>query len=355
MKKGGLKHKVSKIKNEHLIILKAISEVLPQFTRVEDLNERKFNRGHKYSYVYPDLTTTEMVKVLSVYTGISRLRVRQCITFLRLNDYIEFREKEYCRIIKKVDFKEIVLVPEYFKIAAKSKGLNWTELNQKVLDYIERRKRQFEHVKEESEISDEFLDDFRKHGMTVEEEKEIRINRYKWEDCDPYFYEKQSTIATNCRCSIGTVKDTLKKLRILFGRKISFKDTPVEKVRRVYYSNSYRIELPDRKDWKSILLKGLNDLWESVVKGGYEKTRKFIERVKGIIWRRQDREGCDFERISKHEFDNMELEEYPDIPDEEQTDEERFAFIEELIEQRIRQCEERKRKKGQSLDMVFNL
>jgi hypothetical protein len=313
MKKDTQKRKASKIKNEYILVLEAISKVLSQFTRVENLNEHKFNRDPYYSFIYPDLSTNEMVKAVSAYTGLDRQKVRKSITFLRLNDYIEFKDRAYCKIIKKLDFKEIVRIPEYFKIAAKNKKIVWTEFNQKVLDYISKRKGCFEYEKRESQVTDEELEDFREHGMTFDDEKFLRINRYKWQDCDPVFYEKKATIAFNLKCSIGTVKNTIKKLKVLFGREVSFKDTPVEKVRRVHYSHSYRIELPDRRDWKDILLKGFNDLYESVVDG----RRKFIDTFRDIVWDRQDeREGkerekkekegifcSEYTRISKQDFD----------------------------------------------------
>lgn len=313
MKKDTQKRKASKIKNEYILVLEAISKVLSQFTRVENLNEHKFNRDPYYSFIYPDLSTNEMVKAVSAYTGLDRQKVRKSITFLRLNDYIEFKDRAYCKIIKKLDFKEIVRIPEYFKIAAKNKKIVWTEFNQKVLDYISKRKGCFEYEKRESQVTDEELEDFREHGMTFDDEKFLRINRYKWQDCDPVFYEKKATIVFNLKCSIGTVKNTIKKLKVLFGREVSFKDTPVEKVRRVHYSHSYRIELPDRRDWKDILLKGFNDLYESVVDG----RRKFIDTFRDIVWDRQDeREGkerekkekegifcSEYTRISKQDFD----------------------------------------------------
>lgn len=308
MKKNTQKRKASKIKNEYILVLEAISKVLTQFTRVENLNEHKFNRDPYYSFIYPDLSTNEMVKAVSVYTGLDRQKVRKSITFLRLNDYIEFKDRSYCKIIKKIDFKEIVRIPEYFKIAAKNKKIVWTEFNQKVLDYISKRKGCFEYEKRESQVTDEELEDFREHGMTFDDEKFLRINRYKWQDCDPVFYEKKATIAFNLKCSIGTVKNTIKKLKVLFGREVSFKDTPVEKVRRVHYSHSYRIELPDRREWKDILLKELKSLWESVV----DSRRKVIDTLKDIVWDRQDereekeKEGIfcsEYTRISKQDFD----------------------------------------------------
>lgn len=318
MKKDTQKRKASKIKNEYILVLEAISKVLSQFTRVENLNEHKFNRDPYYSFIYPDLSTNEMVKAVSAYTGLDRQKVRKSITFLRLNDYIEFKDRAYCKIIKKLDFKEIVRIPEYFKIAAKNKKIVWTEFNQKVLDYISKRKGCFEYEKRESQVTDEELEDFREHGMTFDDEKFLRINRYKWQDCDPVFYEKKATIAFNLKCSIGTVKNTIKKLKVLFGREVSFKDTPVEKVRRVHYSHSYRIELPDRRDWKDILLKELKGLWESVVDG----RKKFIESLRDDVWDRQDekeekerkkkeKEGIfcsEYTRISKQDFDaNVEV------------------------------------------------
>lgn len=318
MKKDTQKRKASKIKNEYILVLEAISKVLSQFTRVENLNEHKFNRDPYYSFIYPDLSTNEMVKAVSAYTGLDRQKVRKSITFLRLNDYIEFKDRAYCKIIKKIDFKEIVRIPEYFKIAAKNKKIVWTEFNQKVLDYISKRKGCFEYEKKESQVTDEELEDFREHGMTFDDEKFLRINRYKWQDCDPVFYEKKATIAFNLKCSIGTVKNTIKKLKVLFGREVSFKDTPVEKVRRVHYSHSYRIELPDRRDWRDILLKEFNCLWESVVDG----RKKFIESLRDDVWDRQDekeekerkkkeKEGIfcsEYTRISKQDFDaNVEV------------------------------------------------
>lgn len=318
MKKDTQKRKASKIKNEYILVLEAISKVLTQFTRVENLNEHKFNRDPYYSFIYPDLSTNEMVKAVSAYTGLDRQKVRKSITFLRLNDYIDFKDRAYCKIIKKIDFKEIVRIPEYFKIAAKNKKIVWTEFNQKVLDYISKRKGCFEYEKKESQVTDEELEDFREHGMTFDDEKFLRINRYKWQDCDPVFYEKKATIAFNLKCSIGTVKNTIKKLKVLFGREVSFKDTPVEKVRRVHYSHSYRIELPDRRDWKDILLKEFNSLWESVV----DSRRKVIDMIRGIVWDRQDereekerekkeKEGIfcsEYTRISKQDFDaNVEV------------------------------------------------
>lgn len=318
MKKDTQKRKASKIKNEYILVLEAISKVLSQFTRVENLNEHKFNRDPYYSFIYPDLSTNEMVKVVSAYTGLDRQKVRKSITFLRLNDYIDFKDRAYCKIIKKIDFKEIVRIPEYFKIAAKNKKIVWTEFNQKVLDYISKRKGCFEYEKRESQVTDEELEDFREHGMTFDDEKFLRINRYKWQDCDPVFYEKKATIAFNLKCSIGTVKNTIKKLKVLFGREVSFKDTPVEKVRRVHYSHSYRIELPDRRDWRDILLKEFNCLWESVIDG----RKKFIESLRDDVWDRQDekeekerkkkeKEGIfcsEYTRISKQYFDiNVEV------------------------------------------------
>lgn len=313
MKKDTQKRKASKIKNEYILVLEAISKVLTQFTRVENLNEHKFNRDPYYSFIYPDLSTNEMVKAVSAYTGLDRQKVRKSITFLRLNDYIDFKDKAHCKIIKKIDFKEIVRIPEYFKIAAKNKNIVWTEFNQKVLDYISKRKGCFEYEKRESQVTDEELEDFREHGMTFDDEKFLRINRYKWQDCDPVFYEKKATIAFNLKCSIGTVKNTIKKLKVLFGREVSFKDTPVEKVRRVYYSHSYRIELPDRREWKDILLKELKSLWESVV----DSRRKVIDTLRDIVWDKQDereekerkekeKEGIlcsEYTRISKQDFD----------------------------------------------------
>ena len=318
MKKDTQKRKASKIKNEYILVLEAISKVLSQFTRVENLNEHKFNRDPYYSFIYPDLSTNEMVKAVSAYTGLDRQKVRKSITFLRLNDYIDFKDRAYCKIIKKIDFKEIVRIPEYFKIAAKNKKIVWTEFNQKVLDYISKRKGCFEYEKRESQVTDEELEDFREHGMTFDDEKFLRINRYKWQDCDPVFYEKKATIAFNLKCSIGTVKNTIKKLKVLFGREVSFKDTPVEKVRRVHYSHSYRIELPDRREWKDILLKELKSLWESVV----DSRKKFIESLRDDVWDRQDekeekerkkkkKEGIfcsEYTRISKQDFDaNVEV------------------------------------------------
>lgn len=318
MEKDTQKRKASKIKNEYILVLEAISKVLSQFTRVENLNEHKFNRDPYYSFIYPDLSTNEMVKAVSAYTGLDRQKVRKSITFLRLNDYIDFKDRAYCKIIKKIDFKEIVRIPEYFKIAAKNKKIVWTEFNQKVLDYISKRKGCFEYEKRESQVTDEELEDFREHGMTFDDEKFLRINRYKWQDCDPVFYEKKATIAFNLKCSIGTVKNTIKKLKVLFGREVSFKDTPVEKVRRVHYSHSYRIELPDRRDWRGILLKEFNCLWESVVDG----RKKFIESLRDDVWDRQDekeekerkkkeKEGIfcsEYTRISKQDFDvNVEV------------------------------------------------
>lgn len=313
MKKYTQKRKASKIKNEYILVLEAISKVLTQFTRVENLNEHKFNREPYYSFIYPDLSTNEMVKVVSAYTGLDRQKVRKSITFLRLNDYIDFKDRTHCKIIKKIDFKEIVRIPEYFKIAAKNKKIVWTEFNQKVLDYISKRKGCFEYEKRESQITDEELEDFREHGMTFDDEKFLRINRYKWQDCDPVFYEKKATIAFNLKCSIGTVKNTIKKLKVLFGREVSFKDTPVEKVRRVHYSHSYRIELPDRREWKDILLKEFNSLYESVIDG----RRKVIDTLRDVVWDRQDereeqerekkkKEGIfcsEYTRISKQDFD----------------------------------------------------
>lgn len=318
MKKDTQKRKASKIKNEYILVLEAISKVLSQFTRVENLNEHKFNRDPYYSFIYPDLSTNEMVKAVSAYTGLDRQKVRKSITFLRLNDYIEFKDRAYCKIIKKLDFKDIVRIPEYFKIAAKSKKIVWTEFNQKVLDYISKRKGCFEYEKKESQVTDEELEDFKEHGMTFDDEKFLRINRYKWQDCDPVFYEKKATIAFNLKCSIGTVKNTIKKLKVLFGREVSFKDTPVEKVRRVHYSHSYRIELPDRRDWRDILLKEFNCLWESVV----DSRKKVINTLRDIVWDRQDereekerekkeKEGIfcsEYTRISKQYFDaNVEV------------------------------------------------
>lgn len=311
MKKYTQKRKASKIKNEYILVLEAISKVLTQFTRVENLNEHKFNREPYYSFIYPDLSTNEMVKVVSAYTGLDRQKVRKSITFLRLNDYIDFKDRTHCKIIKKIDFKEIVRIPEYFKIAAKNKKIVWTEFNQKVLDYISKRKGCFEYEKKESQVTDEELEDFREHGMTFDDEKFLRINRYKWQDCDPVFYEKKATIAFNLKCSIGTVKNTIKKLKVLFGREVSFKDTPVEKVRRVHYSHSYRIELPDRREWKDILLKEFNSLYESVIDG----RRKVIDTLRDVVWDRQDereerekkkKEGIfcsEYTRISKQDFD----------------------------------------------------
>lgn len=313
MKKYTQKRKASKIKNEYILVLEAISKVLTQFTRVENLNEHKFNREPYYSFIYPDLSTNEMVKVVSAYTGLDRQKVRKSITFLRLNDYIDFKDRTHCKIIKKIDFKEIVRIPEYFKIAAKNKKIVWTEFNQKVLDYISKKKGCFEYEKRESQITDEELEDFREHGMTFDDEKFLRINRYKWQDCDPVFYEKKATIAFNLKCSIGTVKNTIKKLKVLFGREVSFKDTPVEKVRRVHYSHSYRIELPDRREWKDILLKEFNSLYESVIDG----RRKVIDTLRDVVWDRQDereeqerekkkKEGIfcsEYTRISKQDFD----------------------------------------------------
>lgn len=308
MKKDTQKRKASKIKNEYILVLEAISKVLSQFTRVENLNEHKFNRDPYYSFIYPDLSTNEMVKAVSAYTGLDRQKVRKSITFLRLNDYIDFKDRAYCKIIKKIDFKEIVRIPEYFKIAAKNKKIVWTEFNQKVLDYISKRKGCFEYEKRESQVTDEELEDFREHGMTFDDEKFLRINRYKWQDCDPVFYEKKATIAFNLKCSIGTVKNTIKKLKVLFGREVSFKDTPVEKVRRVHYSHSYRIELPDRREWKDILLKELKSLWESVV----DSRRKVIDTLRDIVWDRQDERErkekedilySEYTRISKQDFD----------------------------------------------------
>lgn len=302
------KRKASKIKNEYILVLEAISKVLTQFTRVENLNEHKFNRDPYYSFIYPDLSTNEMVKAVSAYTGLDRQKVRKSITFLRLNDYIDFKDRTHCKIIKKIDFKEIVRIPEYFKIAAKNKKIVWTEFNQKVLDYISKRKGCFEYEKRESQVTDEELEDFREHGMTFDDEKFLRINRYKWQDCDPVFYEKKATIAFNLKCSIGTVKNTIKKLKVLFGREVSFKDTPVEKVRRVHYSHSYRIELPDRREWKDILLKELKSLWESVV----DSRRKVIDTLRDIVWDRQDERErkekedilySEYTRISKQDFD----------------------------------------------------
>ena len=312
MKKYTQKRKASKIKNEYILVLEAISKVLTQFTRVENLNEHKFNREPYYSFIYPDLSTNEMVKVVSAYTGLDRQKVRKS-TFLRLNDYIDFKDRTHCKIIKKIDFKEIVRIPEYFKIAAKNKKIVWTEFNQKVLDYISKRKGCFEYEKKESQVTDEELEDFREHGMTFDDEKFLRINRYKWQDCDPVFYEKKATIAFNLKCSIGTVKNTIKKLKVLFGREVSFKDTPVEKVRRVHYSHSYRIELPDRREWKDILLKEFNSLYESVIDG----RRKVIDTLRDVVWDRQDereeqerekkkKEGIfcsEYTRISKQDFD----------------------------------------------------
>lgn len=313
MKKDTQKCKASKIKNEYILVLEAISKVLSQFTRVENLNEHKFNRDPYYSFIYPDLSTNEMVKAVSAYTGLDRQKVRKSITFLRLNDYIEFKDRAYCKIIKKLDFKDIVRIPEYFKIAAKNKKIVWTEFNQKVLDYISKRKGCFEYEKKESQVTDEELEDFREHGMTFDDEKFLRINRYKWQDCDPVFYEKKATIAFNLKCSIGTVKNTIKKLKVLFGREVSFKDTPVEKVRRVHYSHSYRIELPDRREWKDILLKELKSLWESVV----DSRRKVIDTLRDIVWDRQDERErkekedilySEYTRISKQDFDtNVEV------------------------------------------------
>lgn len=313
MKKYTQKRKASKIKNEYILVLEAISKVLTQFTRVENLNEHKFSREPYYSFIYPDLSTNEMVKVVSAYTGLDRQKVRKSITFLRLNDYIDFKDRTHCKIIKKIDFKEIVRIPEYFKIAAKNKKIVWTEFNQKVLDYISKRKGCFEYEKKESQVTDEELEDFREHGMTFDDEKFLRINRYKWQDCDPVFYEKKATIAFNLKCSIGTVKNTIKKLKVLFGREVSFKDTPVEKVRRVHYSHSYRIELPDRREWKDILLKEFNSLYESVIDG----RRKVIDTLRDVVWDRQDereeqerekkkKEGIfcsEYTRISKQDFD----------------------------------------------------
>lgn len=279
--------------------MEAISKVLTQFTRVENLNEHKFNRDPYYSFIYPDLSTNEMVKAVSAYTGLDRQKVRKSITFLRLNDYIKFKDRTHCKIIKKIDFKEIVRIPEYFKIAAKNKKIVWTEFNQKVLDYISKRKGCFEYEKRESQVTDEELEDFREHGMTFDDEKFLRINRYKWQDCDPVFYEKKATIAFNLKCSIGTVKNTIKKLKVLFGREVSFKDTPVEKVRRVHYSHSYRIELPDRREWKDILLKEFNSLYESVIDG----RRKVIDTLRDVVWDRQDeREEQEREKKKRKAF-----------------------------------------------------
>lgn len=95
---------------------------------------------------------------------------------------------------------------------------------------------------------------------------------------------------------------------MLFGREVSFKDTPVEKVRRVHYSHSYRIELPDRREWKDILLKELKSLWESVV----DSRRKVIDTLRDIVWDRQDERErkekedilySEYTRISKQDFD----------------------------------------------------
>ena len=101
---------------------------------------------------------------------------------------------------------------------------------------------------------------------------------------------------------------------MLFGREVSFKDTPVEKVRRVHYSHSYRIELPDRREWKDILLKEFNSLYESVIDG----RRKVIDTLRDVVWDRQDereeqerekkKKGrhffcSEYTRISKQDFD----------------------------------------------------
>lgn len=115
----------------------------------------------------------------------------------------------------------------------------------------------------------------------------------------PGFYEKKATIAFNLKCSIGTVKNTIKKLKVLFGREVSFKDTPVEKVRRVHYSHSYRIELPDRREWKDILLKEFNSLYESVIDG----RRKVIDTLRDVVWDRQDeREEQEREKKKRKAF-----------------------------------------------------
>ena len=100
MKKDTQKRKASKIKNEYILVLEAISKVLTQFTRVENLNEHKFNRDPYYSFIYPDLSTNEMVKAVSAYTGLDRQKVRKSITFLRLNDYIDFKDRTHCKVFK---------------------------------------------------------------------------------------------------------------------------------------------------------------------------------------------------------------------------------------------------------------
>lgn len=250
------------------------------------LINNKYCKRNQKKYQYKtfwkrSFTTQELSLKIAEEVGISYRKAKDYIKFLRLNDYIKFPEKDVCTIINK-DFKDVteeMYLPDYLRYVIKEKGVKWSPIFTRILNYISKKIRYYKYCKEiaeynldvwnEEELKKKQIlkivewlynnEDWKESDYDKVYDKAVKmahkhaLEAIKWNNCEVSFYESPKRIAGRMKCSVDTVRKFIKALKEIFGDTVYMKpDKAVKSMRYNYKSNNYTVALPDREEWKNI-------------------------------------------------------------------------------------------------------
>ena len=298
------------------------------------LINNKYCKRNQKKYQYKtfwkrSFTTQELSLKVAEEVGISYRKAKDCIKFLRLNDYIKFPEKDVCTIINK-DFKDVteeMYLPDYLRYVIKEKGVKWSPIFTRILNYISKKIRHYKYCKEIAEYNwndeeskkDEILkivewlynnEDWKESDYDKVYKKAVKmahkhaLEAIKWNNCEASFYESPKRIASRMKCSVDTVRKFIKALKEIFGERVYMKpDRATKSMRYNPKLNNYTIALPDREEWKNIfarrfekIKKGVSRVKDSV----YYLKRVWFRKEKGFLW-----EDKEFNRMAKRDTSIM--------------------------------------------------
>lgn len=297
------------------------------------LINNKYCKRNQKKYQYKtfwkrSFTTQELSLKIAEEVGISYRKAKDYIKFLRLNDYIKFPEKDVCTIINK-DFKDVteeMYLPDYLRYVIKEKGVKWSPIFTRILNYISKKIRYYKYCKEiaeynldvwnEEELKKEQIlkivewlynnEDWKESDYDKVYEKAVKmahkhaLEAIKWNNCEVSFYESPKRIASRMKCSVDTVRKFIKALKEIFGNTVYMKpDKAVKSMRYNPKLNNYTIALPDREEWKNIFARRFEKIKEGVSRikdSVYYLKRVWFKKEKGFLW-----EDKEFNKMAKRD------------------------------------------------------